>query len=271
MEKAAIQQIQESANIPAIIKQLQEIGTDIPTLVTPAQMDVTSMEKYMANPSRFRMSYSTTSIADFIEYTVEFDKKGATCFVNAESMTAKTIFDLGTTDLPEHKEHKAGLSLKKTAAFKALLNCDGDKYSQKSAAEFLEDWEDNITILSQDGETMPLRLAAKSLRDLTIESAREVNSQVNDFSESMSAMERVEAKNQHSLPSSIIFNCVPYLSLGARNFTIRLSIITGSDRPTIGFRIVRIDAAEEEIALEFKDKLVAAFSELTLQTYIGEA
>ena len=271
MDKSAVQHIQESANIPALIKQLSEVGTDIPTLVTPDHMNVKSLENYMANPSRYRMAYSTTSIEDFIEYCIEFEKEGATCFVDAESMTAKTIFDLGTIDLPEHKEHKAKLALKKTAAFKALLNCDGVKLSQKTAAEFLEEWEDNISILNQDGEAMTMRQAAKSLRDLTIESAREVNSQVNDFSESMSAMERVEAKNQHSLPSAVIFNCVPYLALEDRAFTIRLSIITGGDRPSIGLRIVRIDATEEEIALEFKEKLVEAFDKLTLQTYIGEA
>jgi uncharacterized protein YfdQ (DUF2303 family) len=186
-------------------------------------------------------------------------------------MTAKTIFDLGTTDLPEHKEHKATLSLKKTAAFKALLGCDDSKFSQKNAADFLEDWEDNIAVFNQSGESMTLRQATKALRDLTIESAREINSQVNDFSESMSAMERIEAKNQHSLPSSIVFNCIPYLALKNRDFTIRLSIITGGDRPTIGFRIVRIDAIEEEIALEFKDLLVEAFESLSLDTYIGQA
>lgn len=271
MDKSAVQHIQESANIPAIIKQLQELGTDIPTLVTPNQMEVASMEKYMTNPSRYRMAYSTTSIDDFIGYCTEFEKEGATCFVDAESMTAKTIFDLGTIDLPEHKEHKATLSLKKTAAFKALLRSDGEKMSQKAAAEFLEDWKDCTSILNQNGEAMTMQQAARSLRDLTIESAREVNSQVNDFSESMSAMEKIEAKNQHSLPSAVIFNCVPYLALGDRAFTIRLSIITGGDRPAIGFRIVRIDAIEEEIAIEFKDKLVDAFGHLGLQTYIGQA
>jgi uncharacterized protein YfdQ (DUF2303 family) len=61
------------------------------------------------------------------------------------------------------------------------------------------------------------------------------------------------------------------LSLGSRDFTIRLSIITGGDRPAIGLRITRLDAVQEDIALEFKDLLVSDFSELTLKTYIGEA
>jgi uncharacterized protein YfdQ (DUF2303 family) len=113
--------------------------------------------------------------------------------------------------------------------------------------------------------------ATKALRDLTIESAREVNSQVNHFSESMSAMERIEAKNQSSLPSAIVFKCVPYLALSEREFTIKVSLITGGDKPSIGLRIVRIDAIEEEIALEFKELLVAAFDGLTLDTYLGQA
>jgi uncharacterized protein YfdQ (DUF2303 family) len=271
MNKEAIQQIQESANIPALIDQLDNVGTEIPTLIAPQGMAIHNLEKYMTYPSRYRMNYSTSSVDDFVAYNSEFDNDGATCFVDSEKMTAQTIFDLGTVEFPEHKEHKADLSLKKTAAFKALLRCDGDKYSQKTAAEFLEDWEDNIDVLNQNGEHMTVKQAVKSLRDLTIESAREVNSQVNDFSETMSAMERIEAKNQHSLPSYINFNCVPYLALQERTFTIRLSIITGGDRPAIGFRIVRIDAIEEEIVLEFKELLCKAFSELSLDTYIGQA
>ncbi len=271
MNKEAIEQIQVSANIPALIKHLAEAGTDIPLLLSPDQMGVQSLEKFMANASRYRMNYTTTSIDDFIEYTKKFEEDGTGCFVNAERMTAKSIFDLGTINLPGHKEHTAGLSLKKTVAFKALLQSDGAKLTQKHAAEFLEDWADCTTILNQNGEAMTLQQASKALRDLTIETARELNSKVSDFSESMSAMERVEAKNQDSLPSSIIFSCIPYLALQEREFTIRLSIITGGDRPSIGFRVVRIEAVEEEIAMEFKDLLVKAFSDLDLKTYIGEA
>jgi len=271
MNKEAIEQIQTSANIPALIKQLSEAGTDIPLLISPDQMSVQSLEKFMANASRYRMNYSTTSIDDFISYTKEFEEAGTGCFVNAERMTAKSIFDLGTVDLPGHKEHVAGLTLKKTVAFRALLQSDGAKITQKNAAEFLEDWSDCIVILNQEGEEMTLQQASKALRDLTIETARELSSKVSDFSESMSAMERIEAKNQNSLPSSIIFSCVPYLALSEREFTIRLSVITGGDRPSIGFRVVRIEAEEEAIAMEFKDLLVKAFSEVELQTYIGEA
>jgi uncharacterized protein YfdQ (DUF2303 family) len=145
------------------------------------------------------------------------------------------------------------------------------KLSQKNAAEFLEDWEDNLQVFNQAGESMTIHQATKALRDLTIESAREVNSQVNDFSESMSAMERIEAKNQSSLPSAIVFKCVPYLALSEREIVIKVSLITGGEKPTIGLRLVRIDAIEEEIALEFKELLVAAFEALTLDTYLGQA
>ena len=269
MQKDAIKQIQETANIPAIIEQVKVCET--PLAVVPDSMGVQSLEKFMPNASRYRLGFKTSSITDFIQYNTKFDQDGATCFVTAESMLAKTIFDLGTVDKPLHQENTAKLQLVKTVAFRNMIQYSDEKISQKSAAEFIEDWSDNIKAFGKDGEEMSNKLASAALRDLTIEFAREQNSKVSDFGESMSALERIEAKNQDSLPATFEFKCIPYQGLQERTLKIRVGILTGSDTPRLVFRVLQLEALSEEIAEEFKDNLNEAFKNLNLETYIGEA
>ena len=271
MTKDAVQHIQESGNIPAIIKQVSDQGTQIPVAIVPESMNGLSLEKYMEYAARYRQKYKTTSIEDFIAYNEKFDVKGATCFVNAEDMDAKSIFDLGTTEQAGHKEHTAILTLKKTAAFKALCNINGRQLGQKDAAEFIEDWADNIKVFTKAGDSMTAKAAAKSLQDLTIEAAREVNSKVSDFGESMSAMERIEAKNQDTLPAEINCKCLTYQGLTTEEFTLRVGVLTSGEKPKLVLRILQLEAKEEEIAEEFKAKLVSAFEKLEVETFIGEA
>ncbi|EPZ3475973.1 DUF2303 family protein, partial [Escherichia coli] len=56
--------------------------------------------------------------------------------------------------------------------------------------------------------------------------------------------------------------------LGNREFTLRLSILT-SEQPVLVLRIVRVEAAEEEIAKEFRDLLKERFEEEDILTFIG--
>ena len=271
MEKSGIVQIQESANVPALIEQLTNTKTVHPLVLTPNSMDMSSLERHMEFASRYRMNISTTSINDFIDYNKQFDEVGATCFINADSMTSKTIFDLGTVEAPGHKEHTAALDLKRTAVYRALLGTSGDKLTQKEAAEFLEDWADFITVEDQHGESMTFKAAAASLQDMTIASAKTMNSTVSDFGESNNSMESIEAKSKGALPAWVDFKCIPHLGLEARTFTLRVSILTSGDRPSVVLRIVKLENIQEEIALEFKDKLVESFTNNHIDTYLGKA
>lgn len=269
MDKSAIEQIQQSANIPAMIDALNIIETDNPVILTPDNFNLIDLERHMEFRTNYRYSFETTSIKDFIKYCSDYDQAGACCFVNQDYMSARTIFDLGTVDEPLHQDNKAKLLIKRTAAYVALLAVNGSKMSQKDASDFIEDWADELIIYSTTGDAMSPTQAAASLRDLTIEAAREVNSKVADYSESMSTMEKVEAKNKESLPGEIKFRCMPYLHLKERFFVIRVSLLTSGDRPALTFRIIKLDSITEEIAEEFKDILVEGFEDAEAEVYMG--
>lgn len=267
MDKSAIAQIQESANIPAVIKQVEK--AQIPVAVVPHSMNLSGLEEFMANAGRYRNTFSTTSIDDFVKYNQKFDEDGATCFIDAERMNAKTIFDMGTVEKPLHKEHVASIKLKQTAAFSSMLSYSGERLSQKMASDFIEDWNDEISVVGMSGDDMKPRVAADQLRNLTIAAARDVQSKVSDFSEEMSAMERIEAKASGDMPSIIKFKCAPYAGLDERVFEIRISILTGDDKPKLSFRILKLESIQEEIAEEFKGKLSDALKENKIDTFIG--
>lgn len=269
MDKSAIEQIQQSSSIPEMIISLENHETENPVILTPDNFQIINLERYMEFRTNYRYSFETTSIKDFIKYCSDYDQAGACCFVNQEYMSARTIFDLGTVEEPLHQDNKAKLLIKRTAAYVALLAVNGSKMSQKDASDFIEDWADELVIYSTSGDSMSPTQAAASLRDLTIETARAVNSKVADYSESMSAMEKVEAKNKEYLPGEIKFGCIPYLHLKERFFTIRLSLLTSGDRPALTFRIIKLDSITEEIAEEFKDILVDGFKEAEAEVYMG--
>jgi len=270
MDKSAIEHIQLTANIPAFIEHLSNHKTEIPIVAIPDNMSINDLERYMPNAARYRLNYETVNIADFIRYNANADQQGALCFIDDESMTAHTIFDLGTLENPLHKAHQAKLKLRKSAAYKSVLAACNNHLPQKLASDFIEDWQDEIIAFSKDGDTMTPLAAARSLRDLTIEAAKEINSKVDDFGESMSSMERVEAKHQEMLPAWIHFKCIPYQGLSERTFKLRVAIITSGEKPALSFRLLREEAIQEEIAEEFKGILEAAFEDSELDTYIGE-
>lgn len=270
MDKSAVDHIQKTANIPAILDQLANVGVSGPVAIVPHDFKVESLEGYMEHASRYRMKFETTNIDDFVKYNEAFDVEGATCFVDAESMKAKTIFDLGDTAKPGHKSHSASIQLKKNAAFRAMLKHGDERLGQKQVADFLEDWDASITVTGKSGEDMTPRAAASIIRDISIEAARTMNSQVDDFSESMSAMEKIEAKAKGDLPAFIKFTCTPYPCLTERTFVMRVSILTGSEKPVLTLRVLKLEQIEEEIAIEFKDKLAENLKEATIKVYLGD-
>lgn len=270
IEKTAIEHLQKSANMLELDQKLQEQNTNSPLMLIPTGFDVENLEQYMKLRSSYRFAFNTKSIKDFVEYSKEFDKEGAKCFVNSDSMSAKVIFDIGTEEAPEHQRNKAGLQLDKTSAYKKILSIHGDHMYQRDASDFIEDFGEFMTIATDSGEAMTIAQAANAINKITIEAARSLSSEVGDFSNSMSAMEREEVKGASKFPSKINFVCVPYLGLDKRDFTIKVSVLTGGDRPKLSFRIIQLEPQQEDIAEEFKENLVEKFADCELKTFIGD-
>jgi uncharacterized protein YfdQ (DUF2303 family) len=269
MDKSAIEKIQESNALSIAREQLDK--QKLPgVLVAPDNTKLADLEQFMPNARHFKLRFDTKVIGEFVRYVSQHAKKDSGIFIDDENLSAGCCVDLGTTDKPLHKYHGENIRLKKTAAYSAILEKVGRKLGQKEAAEFIEDWKHEIaTILTSEEGEMTVGQAASSMRNLSIEQARETNSKVSDFGYSASAQERLEAKNKDRLPAFIKFSIAPYHGLGEREIILRVGVIPSGDAPTITFRIVGDEALKEELAFEFKDILVDKLVNCEAPIYIG--
>ncbi|EPR1320056.1 YfdQ family protein [Escherichia coli] len=242
--------------------------TECPVALLPDNVNIESLERFMTERFRFRGVMTTTSIDDFVEYSKGYADEHSRCFINAETMKAVTVLNIGTLEQPGHADNKALLELKATSPYRALRDVDGKKQLQKSLAEWLEDWADFLTAYDSDGNVLDIKQAISAVRRLTIDAKRSAEYEEQNFSGSRSVMESVEAKSKEIMPATFRFECIPYEGLGNREFTLRLSILT-SEQPVLVLRIVRVEAAEEEIAKEFRDLLKERFEEEDILTFIG--
>jgi len=276
MDSTAITQIQETAHIPEMMEMVTS-NSDTPVALLPPGYTAVSMEEHCTNANHFRMKYKTTSIPDYLEYCMDYAATGAGCFVDAQSMSAKAIFDIGEPHKPGHKFHTAALEMQKTAAYKALLQMQGKRLSQRDAAEFIEDWADTIIAVQSDGSEGTAKDAAKGLRAITIDTKGSVETKVGDMGQHMTAMEKIEANNANTIPPMIIVTCAPYHGLKERAVHLRVQISFPEDHPNqavpggpiITLRYIGKEEVEEMLAEEMKELIMDGLNVPDMRVRIG--
>lgn len=245
-------------------------GLACPTALLPQNTSIESLERFALERFRFRGAMETTSIDDFVRCSAGYaqEDEKARCFIDADNMLARSIFNIGTLDNPGHADNVASIKLKKTAPFRALLAINGDHLNQKQIAEWLEDWSDYLLAFDAGGNTMTIAQAAQAVRRVTIQQATQADHEDSDFSGKKSLMQSIEASSKEVMPVAFEFKCVPYEGLGERRFSLRNSLLKSSD-PVFVLRIVQLEAQEEAIANEFRDLLVGKFDGKPVETFIG--
>lgn len=95
-----------------------------------------------------------------------------------------------------------------------------------------------------------------AIREVTITAKKEVESRQGYFNAGRTAIEDIEAKSKLGLPSGFVFRCAPYLGISERDFFLRLSVLTGGEKPILVLRVVQMELHKEAIAEEFKALLI---------------
>jgi uncharacterized protein YfdQ (DUF2303 family) len=237
----------------------------------PESFNLHSLEAFNENRFRFRGKLLTQSIVDFAMYVDNrsCDSIDYATFINAEEMQARTVLNLGDDSDPGHGDHQAFLKLDKTGQYKALTAIDGYKQSQAAIAEWLEDWIPNLKAFDAQMNEIAMPRAIAAVRRLTIEAIRKEEHSTDDFKQSMTAMEAIEAKSKDVQPAFFSFECIPFHGLSSYTFKLRLSINT-NEKPTFTLRIVRHETMIEAFTNEFKEILIERLpkgSEIYLGTF----
>lgn len=248
---------------------------EAPAMMVPDNFSLLNFENQLQNRTRFRGSFTTEDIKSFVAYVSEYVGEetplypNAQVFIDGEDMKAAAVLNIGDLTVPGHCDHKATLSIPKTAAYKALISACGGRSGQQDLSDFIEDWKDRITVDGISGEQMNLSVAINAVRTVTVERVREIESSIDQFENSASVTEREAAKNKKDLPAYINFTCVPYAGLSEVTFRIRVSMLTGDARIAFTLRIVGEEEHNEQISEEFKEKISDNLNELPVEVFIG--
>jgi len=238
----------------------RSLDTLTPTVIlhTNEGERIVSLEPYGAGRTRFRGTYATGSLPSFIaQVLANVDGRGKVDgFIEPEKMQAVVFFNLGTAVSPGHGDHRSTLTLKKTAAFASLLTAVSRPHTQRSLAEWIEDWREFLTPVTDgqpNGDTIAKVIAA--VRDITVKTAREVTNVERDLGTTTSAMASIDAQSKHVLPEGFLFETEPYAGLPKRTFTLRLGSQSSDDKIVLTLRIQQAESIDEKIAQDFEKVL----------------
>lgn len=230
-----------------------QIDTGRDVIALPKSMSLHDLETFQPTRRRFRGKFRTRSLGAFIDYVADFGDNQR-CFVDPEHAQATIYFDIGTEEVPGHREHVAELKLEMTAAYAALCEKDSSAMKQRDMAEFLEDWRHILKPYSGDGVEYSINQAIAAVRKIDIKATIENGSSVQNHSASRSSLEKVEATSVETLPTGFTVAVRPYEELQERTLDLQLSVRASGD-PMLMFRIVGYEQLVESIAQEFADLL----------------
>lgn len=270
LTKEAIQELVQNGHIPEFLQSLEACDVQSQLVLVPENCSIKDLESHQEFRNNLRGTFSTSMIPDFVKYVTDNIEEGAKTFVEADSMTAETIFDIGTKDKAGHQRHRAQVKLTKTAPYKALLQLDGSKLEQRQMAEFIEDWADFFEAFDSDGQVVEIHKAAAAIRDLDYEHVRGSSRHVSDFAQKQSEYENMATKTKDDLvlPAVFVFKCHPYNSLKEYRFEMRLSVIRNE---VLVLRIKRLEETQEKIAQDFLEEVQQQLQNAKIKApiYIG--
>lgn len=262
MDASAIDAIRDLAVLAA---DKARLDTDAPAVLVGDK--VITLEHLQGSRSRFRGRMETDSTEDFLRYVAAQAGEGLApqVFVEAAALGATAFFNLGTAEDPGHGDHTARLGLRATAAFDALRQAAGQRFDQKGLIDWLEDWSAFLTVTG-DGQSLNTAIAA--IRRMIIKATSEITSETRSLGATRSALEEIEARGAQQIPDGFTFTCEPYLGLPAITAELRLSVLTGGDKPALVLRWVRREDQQEAIAKTFRS-LIASGLPAGTPAYIG--
>ncbi len=258
------------------IEQLAAAGTtahvDRPYLVVPEGANLESLEQFEDQPYRMRARFRTERITDFCRYVQEQAvQEGGAVFIHPRGKGAQAVIDYGSHDAPLWGNHRASLAPKHTAEYDSLLKAVSEPLTQRDITDWLEDWQSIITPY-REGETLPVSQAIANLRRVDIKASLESQHQEDDWSSTKSSMEQIEAKSgKRKLPEGFRLEGKVFPDTESRDIDVRISLLTGDNKPRFRLRIVGREALEESIAREVEERVREGLGEAPVQIYVGEA
>jgi len=250
--KEAIQQLQLAEAISAANKALGNVN-GLGAIALPSDIKIHDLEPYMEQRRRMRGLMVAPTLVDFATYVEMYadvsDDSTTPVFVDHERMAAEAVLNMGNPGAPQHADHRARYEPQTMAAFDAMRAVCDTPLTQQRLAEFLEDWSPYITAYDDDAMWISPAAAVAAVRKITIENLNKLESTAQRLSIERSEFEKVAVVGD-VLPARFDFKCIPYTDLSERNFSLRLSVVTGDKAPKLMLRIAAWERHQQEMAAE---------------------
>lgn len=271
--KEALELLQNTA-VDASVKRLpQSLGEVAAAL--PANYTIVDLEEFRDAPRAFKGSFITASLDDYVAYvdqqeagTVFCETEGAVRGKNhgRRGLSARAIFDIGSVGEPGWGRHQAVLTYTPTPEFNAFLEAIDARLTQQDFIYWLQDLQGLIfgyrSAAALDDESPLLELdftqTVNSIRSVQVTARTDRNHVVQDFKQSSTSLDEVEARMAGLPPEGVIFKGIAYEGLPAITALARMSIIALDDeKPRFSLRLVMPGALERSIGEHFKNALRA--------------
>lgn len=242
-----------------------------------------NLEHLSETRNRFRAMFATPFISDFIKYvnthgsnTIDNTSCAPQVFIDTnvqnQTISATAIFNLGTPEKPLQGDDVALIRLQKSQDFLGLHGSSGQKLTSEQLVEFMEDWEQHITALDEDGNSLPFKMATLGLRNLKAKSTNEVNVAQSTLRAEKSEIEVAElSANVGTIPTQFKFNSTVFDGLMSQDIKVRLKLewykSDDKQHPRFVMSIANMGKAMQTASNLFSDQLHNALP--AADVYIG--
>ena len=237
---------------------------------------IVQLEGYELGRRRKRGTFRTEDIDSFVGYIEdEAQPENTKIFIDKDQMSAVAVLNFGADDFEQgHLDNNAVLQAQRTITFKQLMQMHIEgRCKQKMFAEFLEDWGHVVVAKNGDGEVIENAKAVNAVRNMQIDENAQTHSNVDNYRESRSRLESVEAKSfDGALPAYFEVTDTCYNGFAWRTLKLRLGISSVDGAPVFKLDIIGLQLIQDAFAKEFVSIVAEALSDdipLAIGTFRG--
>lgn len=222
-------------------------------------INLVDMEQFEDGKRRKTGSYRTCSVADFARFVKdESQPENCKIFVKDLQMIAIAYLNYGVDGYKQGKlDYTARVDLRKTPIFDKLSDIHDRLMSQSDFIDFLTDYAPILEADDAEGKALSMGQAINQLRNVNIDETKNSTNEVQNFGETRSTFEKVQARTASSMPVAFAVEDSCYQSLPITNVTMRLVIVAKDGKPYFKLLINALDLLQLDRANKFVELINA--------------
>lgn len=258
MSKYNLENLSDAAVGAELAQPHHEYINDV-VIAVNKNTNLIDMEQFEDGKRRKTGSYRTHAILDFVRFVKdETQPENCKIFVNDSNMTATAYLNYGADGFAQGKlDYTARVELRKTPIFDKLFDIHDRLMSQREFIDFLTDYSPVLEADDIEGKALNMGQAINQLRNINIDETKNSTAEVQNFGETRSTFEKVQARTASSMPVSFAVEDTCYHSLPITQITMRLVIVAKDSKPYFKLLINALDLLKLERADKFVELINA--------------